>query len=168
MNNVITDNVAQIYSFLNRIGIAVEETELNEPTFLPGILIREGKLIIDRGKLEYPGDILHEAGHIAVTLPDERPQLGGNVTEERPDKQGDEIAVILWTFAACQEIGFSADVVFHAGGYKGDSNWLIDNFTNEIYVGLPLLVWMGMTKDNTTSQEGFPKMTNWLRPAPAN
>ncbi|GAB3712058.1 hypothetical protein GCM10027592_50230 [Spirosoma flavus] len=159
-----TDLIAPIYAFLDSIGISVIESTLDEPTFLPGIRIEQGKLVIDRAKLMYPGDILHEAGHIAVTLPSERPQLGGNITEGRPDKQGDELAVLLWTYAACQLIGLPDDVVFHAGGYKGDSNWLVDNFKNKTYIGLPLLVWMDMTKDNTTSEDGFPIMTNWLRP----
>ncbi|WP_018621177.1 hypothetical protein [Spirosoma luteum] len=153
----------QIYAFLAEIGIPVSETTLSQSTFVPGILIDQGRLLVDPAKLLYPGNLLHEAGHIAVTLPAERWSLYEDVTLGRPDKQGDELAVILWTYAACQQIGIPAAVVFHPAGYKGDSEWLLGLFAQETYVGLPLLVWMGMTLDQTVAG-GFPQMTSWLRP----
>lgn len=157
--------IQTIYAFVNRIGIAIEERELTDATFLPGILIEAGKLVIDRQKLLYPGDILHEAGHIAVTLPSERACLMGNVTDDRPDKSGDEIVVLLWTYAACLHIGLDVRVVFHANGYKGQSDWLIQQFTSGTYIGLPLLVWMGLA-DPVKAEWGFPAMKTWLRPEP--
>ena len=153
----------QLYTFLAEIGIPVRETTLSQSTFVPGILIDQGKLLVDPAKLLYPGDLLHEAGHIAVTLPAERPLLYEDVTLGRPDKQGDELAVILWTYAACLHIGIPASVVFHPAGYKGESEWLLQMFAQETYVGLPLLVWMGMTRDQQ-AEGGYPLMTNWLRP----
>ena len=59
----------QMYAFLAEIGIPVSETTLSQSTFVPGILIDQGRLLVDPAKLLYPGDLLHEAGHIAVTLP---------------------------------------------------------------------------------------------------
>lgn len=154
--------IAQIYTFLADIGITVVETTITQSTFLPGILIDRGTLAVDRTKLLYPGDILHEAGHIAVTPAAGRHLLQDNITDGHPEKQGDELAVLLWTFAACQHIGIPAEVVFHPDGYNGDSQWLLDTFANKVYVGLPLLVWMGMAKE-TTADGGFPLMTTWLR-----
>ena len=149
---------SRIYAFLHEIGLDVVETTLTEATFLPGILIDGGQLKVDPRQLRYPGDVLHEAGHIAVTPPAERHLLQDNITHDRPDKQGDELAVLLWTFAACQKIGLPGEVVFHPDGYKGQSQWLLDTFGSGVYVGLPLLVWMGMTQNDT-----FPTMTHWLR-----
>lgn len=146
--------------FIQELGIDVVETTLDKPTFLPGVLIHGGALHVDRAKLLYPGDLLHEAGHIAVTLPAERSLLHDNITQDRPDKQGDEMAVLLWTFAACQHLGLPYEVVFHPAGYNGSSQWLMDSFNDRVYVGLPLLVWMGMTRS-----EQFPLMTYWLRQA---
>lgn len=40
---------------------------MEKNTLLAGIAIREGVIIVDAEKLSYPGDLLHEAGHIAVT-----------------------------------------------------------------------------------------------------
>ncbi|RZK31474.1 MAG: hypothetical protein EOO61_17980, partial [Hymenobacter sp.] len=65
-------------SFLGQIGIETREQAITEPMFLPGLLIQNGVLLIDSAQLLYPGDILHEAGHIAVSLPEDRPQLIGN------------------------------------------------------------------------------------------
>jgi hypothetical protein len=133
--------------------------------FLPGLLIQNGVLLIDSAQLLYPGDILHEAGHIAVSLPEDRPQLIGNVTEQHPDKAGDELAVLLWTYAACLHLNLDPRVVFHPAGYRGQGDWLIEQFTTESYIGLPLLVWMGLARYPTADDpsDGFPRMTKWTR-----
>ncbi|MDO7873188.1 hypothetical protein Q5H93_00465 [Hymenobacter sp. ASUV-10] len=147
-----------ILAFLTEIGIVVEDTTLRDDTFLPGILIHEGRLLLDRQRLLYPGDVVHEAGHIAVTRAAERPALGGNVTEDNPEKEGDELAVHLWAYAACLAMRLPAEVVFHPDGYRNQSKWLINNFRTGQNMGLPLLVWM----DLSTTEE-YPRMTRWLR-----
>ncbi len=152
-----------IQAFLNEIGIETREQVLPEATFLPGLLIDQGILLIDPKRLLYPGDILHEAGHMAVSLPEDRARLGGNVTADRPDKAGDELAVLLWTYAACCHLRLNPAVVFHPDGYKGQSDWLIEQFTSGLYMGLPLLIWMGLTSEPNPSGAGFPGMRRWLR-----
>ena len=62
----------RLVAFVRGIGIAVRATSLPEQTFLPGIDIRDGAILIDEARLTYPGDILHEAGHLAVADPAER------------------------------------------------------------------------------------------------
>lgn len=148
----------RILRFLDSIGLPVRETSFDKPGFLPGLLIEKGELLLDRARLLYPGDVLHEAGHIAVTVAAERPLLGANVTENHPEKEGEELAVLLWTYAACRQLDIPPVVVFHPYGYKGSSEWLIKSFTSGQYMGLPLLVWMGLA-----TTEGFPAMTRWLR-----
>lgn len=152
------DYLDRMLEFLTSIGLPVRETSFDQPGFLPGLLIERGELLLDRARLLYPGDVLHEAGHIAVTVAAERRLLGANVTENHPEKDGEELAVLLWTYAACQLLGIPEEVVFHPAGYKGSSDWLISTFRSGQYMGLPLLVWMGMT-----TTEGFPAMTRWLR-----
>lgn len=148
----------QMLEFLAGIGITVRETAFEKTGFLPGLLIENGELLLDRARLLYPGDVLHEAGHIAVTAAAERPLLGANVTENHPEKEGEELAVLLWTYAACQALAIPPAVVFHPAGYKDQSEWLIASFDSGQYIGLPLLVWMGMT-----TTDGFPQMMRWLR-----
>jgi hypothetical protein len=152
------DYLDRMLSFLTSIGLPVRETSFDKTGFLPGLLIEKGELLLDRTHLLYPGDVLHEAGHIAVTAAAERSLLGANVTENHPEKEGEELAVLLWTYAACRHLAIPPVVVFHPEGYKGQSEWLIKSFTNGQYMGLPLLVWMGLT-----TNEGFPAMTRWLR-----
>ena len=82
--------------------------------------------------------------------------MAGQPAQQGTD--GDEIVAMLWSYAACQAIGIPPEVVFHSHGYKGSSDWILGNFRQGIYPGLPLLVWMGLT---TTA--GFPTMTRWLR-----
>ena len=50
---------------------------ISHPSVLPGITIEAGTLIIDAGKLLYPGDILHEAGHLATASPEVREGMTG-------------------------------------------------------------------------------------------
>lgn len=158
-NETITQTIC---SFLASIGIEVYRGDVPPGTFLPAIEIRNGKLIYDPVTLKYPGDLLHEAGHIAVTTAADRPTLSGNVTETDPKKNGDEIAVLLWSYAACLHIDLPPEVVFHPDGYKGESEWIINNFQSGSYVGLPLLVWMGLAYDSS-HPAGFPQMIKWLR-----
>lgn len=157
-----------ITSFLNEIGIGTSYSNINEDTFLPGILITEGKLTIDKDKLKYPGDLLHEAGHIAVMPGHERNLLAGDVGKQKDynTAYGEEIAAILWSYAALHHLQLSPDVVFHPSGYKGTSEMYIDNFTSGNFIGLPLLEWMGLCKSHTDQESNasaFPAMTKWLR-----
>lgn len=149
-----------ILAFLDRIGIPHQAAELGEDTFLPGIAIEGGRLLIDGQKLLYPGDVLHEAGHIALTPPSERPFLNQDVLGSQSPKESEEIGVLLWTYLVSKEIGLPVEVVFHAGGYKGGSNWLIEQFEGGTLIGLPLLVWMGIVERDA---DGSIRVKSWLR-----
>lgn len=153
----------RIVSFLREIGLAVSERELPADTFVPGILIENGGLVIDRAKLKYPGDLLHEAGHIAVTMPAQRATLSGNLGST----QADEIAAQAWSFAAAHHLGIDPAVVFHEGGYHGSSKSLINAFSGVGAPGAPLLAWFGLTltTDDGSGAPVFPRMSGWLRPA---
>ena len=150
--------LASIRQFLTDIDLNFREVALPAPSFLPGLLIDQGALLLDPTRLLYPGDVLHEAGHLALTPAADRPTLHGDVTQSQPERAGDELAVMLWTYAACQHIGLPPEIVFHPDGYHGQSGWLLDNYRQGVYIGLPLLVWMGLTET-----QAFPRMTHWLR-----
>ena len=152
----------KIFSFLNEIGIKITLKKIKEKTFLPGILIRQGNLIVDKDKLTYPGDLLHEAGHIAVIPKEERQFINANVSQNLLNKEGEEIAAILWSYAAAQHIDIPIELVFHENGYKGDSSWLITQFAHKNYIGLPLLQWMGLTYQEGSTLK-FPEMKKWMR-----
>lgn len=150
--------LAPMRAFLAEIGLETQEARLRGPTFLPGLLISQGRLLIDPARLQHPGDVLHEAGHLALTPAAERPALHGNVAESQPEREGDELAVMLWSFAACQALALPPEVVFHPHGYKDQSAGILANYRRSHFPGLPLLVWMDLTTPDT-----FPRMTRWLR-----
>lgn len=156
-----------ILTFLEQIGIKVIPTQLPDTTFLPGLDLISDAICIDCDKLLYPGDILHEAGHIAVTAALERPLIGTSAMPENWPTQGDEMAAILWSYAAAIHLNIPPELVFHPDGYKKDSEWLIENFGKEVYIGLPLLEWFGMAYGKErAAKEGvaaFPVMQFWLR-----
>jgi hypothetical protein len=155
---------ARIAAFLESIDLPVRPGELRESTFLPGITIEAGVLVIDEGRLLHPGDLLHEAGHLAV-LP---PALRSRVHADVGDDAGLEVAAIAWSYAAAVQIGIDPSVVFHEAGYRGGSQALIDNFTAGRYVGVPLLEWAGLTAGGGGRAEAlgvapYPSMLKWLR-----
>jgi len=55
----------RICTFLVSIGLPVRTGAVPGPSFLPGIAIEHGVLVFDEDRLLYPGDLLHEAGHLA-------------------------------------------------------------------------------------------------------
>jgi hypothetical protein len=160
-------HVAAMCAFLDRIGLPWAETTLPEATFLPGVELAGGVLRFDRAKLKYPGDLLHEAGHFALCPSDLRARLQSDVTLSVPDAAGLEVGVILWSYAACLAAAIPLDVVLHAGGYKGGAARLRENFERGTYIGLPLLVWMGLCENparaRSEGRQGFPHMNRWLR-----
>ncbi|MEZ4857866.1 MAG: hypothetical protein R2781_03575 [Flavobacteriaceae bacterium] len=157
MNNPSTI-LDTIIDFLNSIPIKIIEKKISHDTFLPGIQLCGSSIYIDREKLKYPGDLLHEAGHIAVTEASVRPLIGKENQPPNWPSDGEEIAAILWSFAASHHLQLSLDVVFHPNGYKNEATWLIEQFSSKNYMGLPLLEWM-----NLCNKEEFPKMIQWVR-----
>jgi hypothetical protein len=158
--------VEKVLSFLDKIGIEVVEKKLNN-TFLPGLDLGPNCIYIDFKKLLYPGDILHEAGHLAVTEAQERILIGTNKISKEWPTPGEEMGAILWSFAVTKHLDLPIEFVFHPNGYKNESDWLISNFNNEVYIGLPFLEWIGLTlsKEHALKEnkKAFPEMLKWLR-----
>jgi hypothetical protein len=158
--NPVTERMA---GFVRGIGIDVHAESLSDGTFLPGLDIRHGAILVDEDRLAYPGDLLHEAGHIAVAPPEQR-----NEPTITPN-DGDEMATLAWSYAAACHLGLQADVVFHPHGYKGGSQALIDAFTSagSMGPGMPLLAYYGMTVEEKFAAERgvepYPHMLRWVR-----
>lgn len=151
-----------IIDFLASVGIPVTLTGFEDESFLPGMRVRSGGIEIDPSRSFYPGDLLHEAGHIAVTDPALRPRL-----DEVANDPGEEMAAIAWSYAAAVAIDLEPAVLFHADGYKGGGQALIDAFARGGDPGVPMLEYYGLTScaNNVerTGRPAFPVMTRWLR-----
>ena len=66
---------ARCLDFLAEVGIGVRLREDEESQSIEGLSIREGQVVIDPQVPIWPGDLLHEAGHVAVVPPETRPSL---------------------------------------------------------------------------------------------
>jgi hypothetical protein len=156
-----------ILSFLKSIGIAVIEKEFVDQTFLPGLTLGPNCIYVDYSRLLYPGDLLHEAGHLAVTTGEQRSNIGITEPDTGWPTDGEELGAILWSYAALKQIGIPEEVVFHTNGYKNDSQWLIDNFSNGVYIGLPFLEWIGVALGKERAEKenkpAFPLVLKWIR-----
>ncbi|WP_341224410.1 carbamoyltransferase C-terminal domain-containing protein [uncultured Arcticibacterium sp.] len=152
-----------IINFIESKGIDVIETNLDGyQCFLPGLFLKGNSILMDSSKMIYPGDLLHEAGHIAVTEEALRPFIGSEKMPAEWPSDGDEIASILWSYAAIEHLQINAEIVFHKDGYKGDSEWLIQQFRSKNFMGLPLFSWMGFC-DESKPETAFPNMIKWQR-----
>jgi hypothetical protein len=159
--------VSRIASFLTEIGIEVVPTQLEQDSFLPGILVLNGKLLVDETKLTYPGDLLHEAGHLAVAPGEVRHGLSGEVIIPGADMDAVEAQTTAWAYAATVHLGLNARVLFHDGGYRGKSKGLIFTYGAGVYPGAYGLQELGMTVGREMARRlgvaAYPHMLKWVR-----
>jgi hypothetical protein len=73
--------------------------------------------------------------------------------------EGFEIMALACSYAACLPIGLDPDIVFHANGYKGESENILQNFAEGRYIGLPMLQWLGMAYDAKKAKNLIPYPT---------
>jgi hypothetical protein len=123
----------RMIAFLREIGIPVDVATLPVDGFLPGIVVDHGRLVVDLARLRYPGDLLHEGGHIALVEPALRPLLGTDVSMPELDMTRIENAVFPWSYAAARHLGIDPAVVFHDGGYRGHARGLLTTFSFGVY-----------------------------------
>lgn len=163
-NSLVFENqlTQKIVDFIQSIGIEVRKETISEKTFLPGILINKGAMIIDEERLLYEGDLLHEAGHIATLTPEKRVEVYNDVSKN----PGDEMATLAWSYAAGRFLDIDPRIIFHDNGYKGESKWLAEHFSTGGDMGVPLLDWMELTISKNMAKEEdetFPIMKKWIR-----
>lgn len=163
----IQTELETILQFLEETGISVYTSDTPVEGFLPGLAISRGAIYIYYPHLSYPGDVLHEAGHIAVVSAAERPFLEQCNIATRPWRESEEMMAIAWSYAACRHLGIDPAFVFHDDGYKGGGASIAENFDNGHYFGLPMLQWVGMAADRKLAAEinvePYPAMLRWIR-----
>jgi hypothetical protein len=162
--SVLTTRIAE---FLTDVGIEVAPRRLRGGSFLPGVLVEGGRLLVDEAQLTYPGDLLHEAGHLAVAPASLRPNLSGEVVIPGADMGAVEVQATAWAYAALTHLGLEPQVLFHEGGYMGKSEGLIRTFTLGVYPGAHLLQEFGMTAVGEAARRlnvaPYPHMLKWMR-----
>ncbi len=160
--------LVRIASFLDGIGIEMRPGSLPDKTFFPGIRLTQGSIVVDEAYSPQPGDVLHEAGHLAVLPPARRAVLDDVFVPEAGEEGGLDMAATAWSHAAGAAIGFEPAVVFYPGSFKGEGEHLHTLFSApQPPFGLPLLQLWGMTCDSKSAGAAgvapYPHMTRWLR-----
>ena len=126
-----------------------------------------GQLVVCSEELRWPGDLLHEAGHIAVTPEGLRSALDGTLADDSAIPHAGEAEATAWAYAAVVAIGLDPTVLFHDGGYHGQSASLAFTFTMGGYPGAGGLIATGMALSLTTAAarglKPYPHMIRWLR-----
>ena len=153
--------VAKLATFVESIGIQTQACPITCKTLFPGLDVYRGAVLIDEDQLIRPGNILHEAGHIAVHDPARR------FNEKFSPSRGEELSALAWSYAAVVYLGLESELVFYPGSFKGWDTVLIENFARGTYVGVPLLQRYGMSYEPRMAQERgvapFPHMVRWVR-----
>ncbi|HEU4663516.1 MAG TPA: hypothetical protein VFS55_05765 [Dokdonella sp.] len=161
------DALERIVVFLAGIGLPVRAAALDGDTFLPGIRIARGELVYDPARLDWPTDLLHEAGHIALTPRAHRAGLDDALTEQQHFPHGGEVESIAWSFAASVHLALPADALFHPGGYRGQSHGLALSFSLGVYVGAAGLAALDLCAIGEDARRRgvapYPHMLRWLR-----
>lgn len=161
------DVLARIAAFLDGIGIPVQMGPVAADSFLPGIGIEAGALIVDPARLRWPGDLLHEAGHLALLPPDRRATASAALDGATDEAPVDEVAAIAWSWAALQHLGLPPALLFHDGGYRGQAAGLRLTYELGVYPGAAALAAAGLCRLHedpaNPATRPYPQMTGWLR-----
>src|SRR2546423_9369674 len=120
-------------TFLESLGIGIIPASSLLPANFPGLDIQHGSVLVDESRVIHVGDILHEAGHIAVTEPSVRKAL------RLTPSGGEELATMAWSYAAAIYLNLGAELVFYPESYQNFGEGLVENFSKGNYIGIPLL-----------------------------
>ena len=142
--------VAKLAAFVRSVGIDVIPASSLLPANFPGLDIQNGAVLIDESRVVYPGDILHEAGHIATTHPERRSVLRLSPTG------GEEMSTMAWSYAAVRFLDLDPSLVFYPASYGGLGPTFVEKFAAGRFIGTPLLRTWGMAPE-------YPRMERWLR-----
>jgi hypothetical protein len=175
------ETLEPVLTFLETIGVDCRAGDVHPDSFLPGIEIQQGRLIFDADKLASPGDLLHEAGHIAAVPSKFRTRLSGDIdaclarlTAEDAAAEAiihTDLAPIAWSYAAALEAGINPLHVFDAAGYGADKGGDIQIICQQLQMGLfpgiAMLARLGLCAapppfGDSGDHAPYPHMKRWL------
>ncbi len=131
------EHLPAILDFLDEVGVPCAVGRVPPGSFLPGLAIANGAIRVDPETCGSPGDVLHEAGHLACTPARFREAMDGDVGAciktilnadpadgAAPPDQAEHAALfhneqvaIAWSYAALCRLGLPPEVVFYPGTY---------------------------------------------------
>lgn len=159
--------IDRIVGFLRDVGLGIDEGPVPDDAFLPGVRIASGRIVFERARLQWPGDLLHEAGHLATTPASHRAKLCDDLAAHEEHPYGGEVEATAWAYAAIVALELDPALLFHSGGYQGRSPSLIATFSLGVFPGCQGLSKAGMTVIGEVARERgvppYPHMLLWLR-----
>ncbi len=182
----MNDDALSVFKFLSQLGFCVHPASATAG-FLEGVRIEKGcVLAIDLAHPHSLGNLLHEAGHLAVIPSLFRAEISGDVDEslatladaymenaslflaepthflqENPLvrgllQAGDQEAM-AWSYAAALAAGVDPGIVFSEDYQEGLSGVLFGLRMNA-HPGIH-----GLAAGGMTTQKLYPRMTRWLQ-----
>ncbi|MEP9356377.1 hypothetical protein ABLE93_22740 [Xanthobacter sp. KR7-65] len=174
-------------TFLQSIGIAVTiDPVAAKGGFLPGLRVRGATITVAAADHDLAGDMMHEAGHIAVTPSLFRDQLDGNTNAVLPAMfawldahpaafgypenpvaraimQSLETEAIAWSYAAALAADIDSRLPF-LKGFGGGGLDIHHQVEHGQHLGIHGLAHGGMTElPWRHSVTPFPKMKRWMQ-----
>jgi len=181
---------AAAVDFVRSIGISVSEGVAADlkGSFVPGVRIAAGGLIVDIETV-FPGDVLHEAGHLAI-IPEQFRHLADGtlravfnaMTQHLKDNpmaiaawpedrvcrgilQSGEAEAAAWQYAAAQHIGLPDEWLFPPESFQGEPEDTLLRLKANQYFGINGLQSAGWTRVHAMGNPTlplYPKLTFWL------
>ncbi len=182
------DPLGKILTFLSTIGLQTIERPFSKG-FLDGVRIENGILYFDPNDDFVEVNLLHEAGHLAVTPSQFRSFAQPNISSleshfnawfrEHPDAfswpenplgrailQAGEAEAIAWSYAACVHLDLDIAEYFERGfeTFPEEPDRVSSGLVTGHYLGIHGLAHAGMTDSpRSTSEHAYPKMRRWLQ-----
>lgn len=178
----------KVVSFLLEIGLEVHMLP-GASGFLPGIRINQGALEYDPHVVSI-ADILHEAGHLAITPAEFRPLMSDGLSagykamfnaideqEMEPDSpmlkailQCDDPGATAWAFAAGTHLAIEPEMIIDSRHYDGTGDEIRLALLHNAYLGINGLHRAGMCESSRAmaAYRGvsvYPVLTRWVQPA---
>jgi hypothetical protein len=184
----------RILAFVDGLGLKAEIGAVPADAFLGGVRIDAGALVVQPENLLTPGDILHEAGHLAVIPARHRAavhddvdacvagilagcsenDLAGDPALAGLTNMGGEWQAIAWSYAACVHLDLPLETVFCPGAYgvgpEQSPMAMAQQCAWGFFPGIHRLVQTGMTAHPRgplhpeAPPGGFPEMRFWVQP----
>ena len=175
---------ARTVAFLEELGFVIRHDPAADG-FLEGVEISNGELLVESCADDMAGELLHEAGHLAVIPSLFRGQVSGDLggvgeimsdwidahgLALGPDHplvrailQAGECEAVAWSYAAASAIGIDTRIPFYRG-FEGEGLALHDQVASGYYFGVHGLAAGGMTDlPRPRSLTPFPQMKRWLQ-----
>ncbi|WP_240224555.1 hypothetical protein [Rheinheimera hassiensis] len=177
----------KVIEFINSIGIETKEHK-GAAGFIPGVLIEEGRLLYDL-EIASIADLLHEAGHLAITPLEYRSYMSKGLMAglkfmldsiERefiePDSplfraiiQCSDTEATAWAYAAGVHLGLPPNKIIDSASYDGTGDEILLSLQLDAYSGVNGLHHAGMCVRGRAfaamrGTSPYPHMQRWTQP----